>query len=294
MVVADRGEAVTAKKVTPSGTDRLTPLTFLTFLDEGEEGQEGQKVTDQVRDGDLLTPGGLEPYQPPSPADPTTTTASTLTPWIPACRRCGSRAAGSPRARVRAIVPDRARGGGPAGPSTGSGPTRDRGGRGGYRRVGDRDFLVALFEAGRTERYLDAERVALLDADTAAELLSVPASWLLAQARRDAVPHVRLGRYVRFEPEQLQAWGRQDRGPVAETVRTTLTVARRRANAPGRDRSPYRRDRWPATLDHEAPARSKSRADATGRRTWYGRYYEGGQRRRRRLGTVRDRQTRPA
>jgi excisionase family DNA binding protein len=60
----------------------------------------------------------------------------------------------------------------------------------------------------------------LLDADAAAELLAVPASWLLAQARRDAIPHVRLGRYVRFDPVELQAWARSRmRGPVADTLR---------------------------------------------------------------------------
>jgi len=60
----------------------------------------------------------------------------------------------------------------------------------------------------------------LLDADAAGELLAVPASWLLAQARRDAVPHVRLGRYVRFDAGELEAWWRSRmRGPRADTVR---------------------------------------------------------------------------
>ena len=61
---------------------------------------------------------------------------------------------------------------------------------------------------------------ALLDANQAAELLNVPASWLLAQARRDAVPHVRLGRYVRFDAEELRAWARSRmRSPLADTLR---------------------------------------------------------------------------
>jgi predicted DNA-binding transcriptional regulator AlpA len=46
----------------------------------------------------------------------------------------------------------------------------------------------------------------LLDAKAAGEMLGVPASWLLAQARRDQVPHVRLGRYVRFVPDDLERW----------------------------------------------------------------------------------------
>jgi excisionase family DNA binding protein len=55
----------------------------------------------------------------------------------------------------------------------------------------------------------------LLDANDAAELLGVPATWLLAEARRARVPHVRLGRYVRFNRETLLAWVSQlERGPI--------------------------------------------------------------------------------
>lgn len=46
----------------------------------------------------------------------------------------------------------------------------------------------------------------LIDARTAATLLGVPATWVLAEARADRIPHVRLGRYVRFETQQLVAW----------------------------------------------------------------------------------------
>jgi excisionase family DNA binding protein len=54
----------------------------------------------------------------------------------------------------------------------------------------------------------------LVDAAAAGELLGVPASWVLAQARAGRIPHVRLGRYVRFEPEELRAWWRgRRRGP---------------------------------------------------------------------------------
>lgn len=47
---------------------------------------------------------------------------------------------------------------------------------------------------------------ALLDAKGAARLLNVPASWVLAQARDDKIPHVRHGKYVRFDPDELRAW----------------------------------------------------------------------------------------
>lgn len=59
----------------------------------------------------------------------------------------------------------------------------------------------------------------LLDAKGAAELLNVPVSWVLAQARADRIPHIRLGRYVRFDADELLEWcGGQQRGP--RTVRT--------------------------------------------------------------------------
>ncbi len=46
-------------------------------------------------------------------------------------------------------------------------------------------------------------------------MLAVSPQWVLAQARAGRIPHVRLGRYVRFEREQLEAWwSRRRRGPV--------------------------------------------------------------------------------
>ena len=54
----------------------------------------------------------------------------------------------------------------------------------------------------------------LLDAAEAGRLLSVPASWVLAEARADRIPHVRLGRYVRFSATELEEWWRaRMRGP---------------------------------------------------------------------------------
>ena len=55
----------------------------------------------------------------------------------------------------------------------------------------------------------------LIDAKAAGELLGVPHTWVLEEARHDRVPHIRLGRYVRFDPEQLLAWARnRQRGPT--------------------------------------------------------------------------------
>lgn len=46
----------------------------------------------------------------------------------------------------------------------------------------------------------------LLDSKGAAALLNVPATWVLAEARADRIPHVRLGRYVRFDAVELRTW----------------------------------------------------------------------------------------
>src|SRR5687767_5577843 len=61
-------------------------------------------------------------------------------------------------------------------------------------------------------------RRGLVDAEAAAAFLSVPKSWVLSEARADRVPHVRLGRYVRFDLDDLEAWWRaRRRGPGART-----------------------------------------------------------------------------
>ena len=67
----------------------------------------------------------------------------------------------------------------------------------------------------------------LLDATEAGRLLSVPASWVLAEARANRIPHVRLGRYVRFSADDLEEWWRarmrgpwRARGAASRTART--------------------------------------------------------------------------
>lgn len=54
----------------------------------------------------------------------------------------------------------------------------------------------------------------LLDAKGAAKLLNVPPSWVLAEARANHIPHIRLGRYVRFDAAELETWCKAlHRGP---------------------------------------------------------------------------------
>ena len=46
----------------------------------------------------------------------------------------------------------------------------------------------------------------LLEAREVAELLSVPVSWVRESTRSGAIPHVRLGRYVRYREAAVLAW----------------------------------------------------------------------------------------
>jgi excisionase family DNA binding protein len=68
------------------------------------------------------------------------------------------------------------------------------------------DTLAAMV----AEHVARRERPRLVDSSEAAELLGVPSTWLLAEARADRIPHVRLGKYVRYEPDALVAWWRAE------------------------------------------------------------------------------------
>ena len=46
----------------------------------------------------------------------------------------------------------------------------------------------------------------LLTSEQVAELLSVDTSWVREQARRETIPHLRLGRYVRFRRASIEEW----------------------------------------------------------------------------------------
>jgi excisionase family DNA binding protein len=46
----------------------------------------------------------------------------------------------------------------------------------------------------------------LVDASAVAERLGVPKSWVLESARSGAMPCVRLGRYVRFDEDDVDRW----------------------------------------------------------------------------------------
>jgi excisionase family DNA binding protein len=46
----------------------------------------------------------------------------------------------------------------------------------------------------------------LLTAREVAELLAVPVGWVREHTRTGAIPHVRLGRYVRYDEGDVRAW----------------------------------------------------------------------------------------
>ena len=60
--------------------------------------------------------------------------------------------------------------------------------------------------------------MSLLDAKQAAEQLNVPESWVRAEARAGRIPHVKLGRYVRFDADDLRTWTEaRKEGPLRRT-----------------------------------------------------------------------------
>ena len=71
----------------------------------------------------------------------------------------------------------------------------------------------------------------LLTADDVAAMLGMGTDWIYQQVRAGRIPHVRLGRYVRFRAESIDVWIRElERG-------ATMTAERKRqgtaATVPG-------------------------------------------------------------
>ena len=145
----------------------------------------------------------------------------------------------------------------------------------------------------------------LLDAKGAAALLNVPASWVLAEARADRIPHVRLGRYVRFDAAELQIWWQsRRRGPwrPRDVQPRSIRAARQRQgyvrNSPGNGqtallRHAQRARSLPFAVDSTvAPARRSYgtgslyvRVDSAGRESWYGKWHTNGRRVKRKVRT---------
>jgi excisionase family DNA binding protein len=50
-----------------------------------------------------------------------------------------------------------------------------------------------------------------LTIDEAAALIRVPKSWLYERTRTNTVPHIKLGKYLRFDQQEFLTWARQFR-----------------------------------------------------------------------------------
>jgi excisionase family DNA binding protein len=67
----------------------------------------------------------------------------------------------------------------------------------------------------------------LLDAREVAALLHVPERWVREHTRSGLVPHVRLGRYVRYRGDAVVAWlAEQEQGGAAWRKHRPRSVAR--------------------------------------------------------------------
>lgn len=52
----------------------------------------------------------------------------------------------------------------------------------------------------------EAQQSSILTAAEVAALLHVTPAWVYAETRRNRIPHIRLGRYVRYRREALLCW----------------------------------------------------------------------------------------
>ncbi len=56
-----------------------------------------------------------------------------------------------------------------------------------------------------------AHTAGLLDVETVAQKLGVPVSWVYNRAATGKMPAIKIGKYLRFDAEELSAWLAQHR-----------------------------------------------------------------------------------
>lgn len=73
---------------------------------------------------------------------------------------------------------------------------------------------------------MNSQTIGWLTIDEAAALIRVPKSWLYERTRTNAVPHIKLGKYLRFDQQEFLTWARQfrrdGRGRGAHAVRSAI------------------------------------------------------------------------
>ena len=62
----------------------------------------------------------------------------------------------------------------------------------------------------------------LLTAKQLADLLAVPESWVREATREGRIPHLRLGRYRRYQPAAIDAWLTENSGDCKPVSRRDL------------------------------------------------------------------------
>lgn len=61
----------------------------------------------------------------------------------------------------------------------------------------------------------------LLEADDLARYIGMTTDWIYREVRAGRMPHIRLGRYVRFRRESIDAWlAARERGPATDRARS--------------------------------------------------------------------------
>lgn len=96
-------------------------------------------------------------------------------------------------------------------------------------RQGKFDGRLRLFGVNNPEMHKSGQkqtpvRGELLTAEEVAALLRVTPAWVYAETRRHRIPHIRLGRYVRYRSEAIFLWmdemeGRSSAVPGRESSR---------------------------------------------------------------------------
>ena len=75
---------------------------------------------------------------------------------------------------------------------------------------------------------MNSQTIGWLTIDEAAALIRVPKSWLYERTRTNTVPHIKLGKYLRFDQQEFLAWARQfkrdGRGRGADAARSAIAV----------------------------------------------------------------------
>jgi excisionase family DNA binding protein len=68
------------------------------------------------------------------------------------------------------------------------------------------DRWIPRLESEPPEHHISEDGARLLEAEDVARYLGMRTDWVYREARAGRLPHVRLGRAVRFRRESLEAW----------------------------------------------------------------------------------------